>query len=84
MRFNMMQRLNQAMNDIRMLQQNPGQIGQYLSSHGMISKEQVECINKMGSPSQIGQYLMQNGVMPQQSVQQMYQTVVPTIQNNLK
>ena len=80
--MNPMQRMGQVVKDVRMLQQNPAQLGQYLSDHGMISKEQLAQMGQM-SPSQVGQYLVQNGVMPQQSVQQAYQTIVPTIQNNM-
>lgn len=76
--LNPMQRMGQVMNDVRMLQQNPQNIGKYLSDHGMISKEQMSEVSNM-NPSQIGQYLMQNGIMPQQSVQQAYQNVVPMI-----
>lgn len=81
-RLNPMQRISQVMNDVQRLQQNPTQLGQYLSDHGMISKEQVSEISNM-NPSQVGQYLMQKGVMKQSDVQNAYQNMVPTIQNKL-
>lgn len=68
------QRMGQVMRDVQMLQQNPGQIGDYLAKHGLISQDQMSEIGNM-NPSQIGQYLMQKGVMPQQSVQQAYNTM---------
>ena len=76
-----MQRMGQVMNDVRMLQQNPGQIGKYLADHGVINENQLSDINNM-NPSQIGQYLMQNGIMSQQGVQQLSQ-MVPMIQNKM-
>lgn len=80
--LNPIQRIGQVVNDVRMLQQNPNQMAQYLSDHGMISKDQVNAFQNM-SPAQMGQHLMQSGVMPQQRVMQAYQNVVPTIKNNL-
>lgn len=80
-KLNPMQRIGQIINDVRMLQQNPNNMAQYLADHGMINKDQVSEINNM-NPSQVGQYLMQRGVMPQQSVQQAM-NIVPTIQNKL-
>ena len=80
--LNPMQRIGQVINDVKMLQQNPGQLGKYLADHGVINQEQSAEVGKM-NPSQIGQYLMQRGVMPQQQVQQAYQTIVPTIKNNM-
>lgn len=77
-----MQRIGQVINDVRMLQQNPNQMAQYLSDHGVISKEQFADVSKM-NPSQVGQYLMQRGVMPQQQVQQAYNTMVPMVRKNL-
>lgn len=68
------QRMGQVMRDVQMLQQNPGQLGQYLSQHGLISQEQLSDISNM-NPSQIGQYLMQKGVMPQQNVQNAYNSL---------
>lgn len=79
---NPMQRIGQVVNDVRMLQQNPSQLGQYLSDHGMINQNQLAQIQRM-NPAQVGQYLMQNGVMPQQGVQQAYNSMVPTIQKNM-
>ena len=70
------QRMGQVMRDVQMLQQNPGQLGQYLSQHGLISQEQLSDISNM-NPSQIGQYLMQKGVMPQKNVQQAYDSLFP-------
>jgi hypothetical protein len=70
------QRLSQAVNDVRMLQQNPGNIGKYLADHGMINPSQAADIQSM-NPSQIGQYLMNNGIISQQQVQSM----IPTIRN---
>lgn len=81
-RLNPMQRIGQVMNDVQMLRQNPGQLGQYLQDHGVINQSQMGDISKM-NPSQVGQYLMQNGVMKQPDVQKAYQTMVPTIQNKL-
>lgn len=69
MNFNSMQRINQVMNDVRMLQQNPSMLGKYLADHGVINQDQLNEIGSM-NPSQVGQYLMQKGVMPQQNVQQ--------------
>ena len=80
---NPMQRIGKIVQDVKMLQQNPGQMAQYLSDHGVITQEQFAEISKMNNPAQIGQYLMQKGIMPQQGVQQAYQTMVPTIQNKL-
>ena len=80
--LNPMQKIGQVVNDVRMLQQNPGQLGQYMADHGMINKDQMAQMGKM-TPSQAGQYLMQNGIMPQQSVQQAYQNIVPMVKNNL-
>jgi hypothetical protein len=68
--------MGQVMRDVQMLQQNPGQLGQYLSQHGLISQEQLSDISNM-NPSQIGQYLMQKGVMPQKNVQQAYDSLFP-------
>lgn len=80
-RLNPMQRIGQVVNDVRMLQQNPSQLSQYLSDHGMISKEQMSQIGQM-SPSQAGQYLVQQGVLPQNAVQNMQQ-YIPTVQSKL-
>lgn len=82
-KLNPMQRIGQVLNDVRMLQQNPSQLGKYLSDHGVINQDQFVEVSKMSNPAQIGQYLMQQGVMPQQSVQQAYQTMVPTIKDRL-
>lgn len=79
---NPMQKIGQVINDVRMLQQNPGQVAQYLSDHGMINANQMADIQKM-SPAQVGQYLMQQGVMPRQGVQNAYQTMVPAIKDKL-
>lgn len=80
--LNPMQYMGQAINDIRMLQQNPNQMAKYLSDHGKLSPEQAKQIGQM-SPSQIGQYLMQNGMMSQQGAQNAYQNFVPMIKNHL-
>jgi hypothetical protein len=80
--MNPMQRIGQVVRDVQMLQQNPTQLGQYLSDHGMLDQSQLSEIQNM-NPVQVGQYLMQKGVMPQQGVQQAYQTMVPTIQGRL-
>lgn len=82
-RLNPMQRIGQVVNDVRMLQQNPSQLGKYLSDHGVINQDQFAEVSKMNNPAQIGQYLMQQGVMPQQGVQRAYQTMVPTIKDRL-
>ena len=81
--LNPMQRMGQVMNDVRMLQQNPQNIGKYLSDHGVINQNQLAEVSKMNNPAQIGQYLIQQGIMPQQGVQQAYQTMVPTIKDRL-
>jgi hypothetical protein len=81
MPINPMQRIGQVVNDVRMLQQNPAQLGKYLSDHGMISNEQLAQMGQM-SPSQAGQYLVQQGIMPQNAVQNMQQ-FIPTIQSKL-
>lgn len=81
--LNPMQYLGQAINDVRMLQQNPSQLGKYLSDHRVINQDQSAEVSKMNNPAQIGQYLMQQGVMSQQGVQQAYQTMVPTIKDRL-
>lgn len=82
--MNPMHKLNQVMHDVRMLQQNPGQLGQYLSDHGMVNKSQINDINKFnGNFAQAGQYLMQNGVMSKNQVNQMAH-IVPTVQQNIK
>lgn len=80
--INGFQRMQQVMNDVRMLQQNPSQLGQYLADHGMISQEQIADVSNMNF-QQAGQYLMQSGKMPQQQVQQISQ-VIPSIQNNMR
>ena len=79
---NPMQKIGQVINDVRMLQQNPEQVAQYLSDHGKINANQMADIQKM-SPAQVGQYLMQQGVMPRQGVQNAYQTMVPAIKDKL-
>ena len=79
---NPMQRIGQVVRDVKMLQQNPSQIAQYLSDHGMIDASQLQNLQNM-NPSQIGQYLMQNGVMPQSGIQQAMQNIVPMIQQNM-
>lgn len=76
-----MQRIGQVVNDVRMLQNDPSQLGKYLSDHGMISQEQMAQMGQM-SPSQVGQFLMQNGVMSQSGVQQMA-NIVPMIQKSI-
>ena len=81
--LNPFQRIGQVINDVKMLQQNPNQIAQYLSDHGMVNKNQLDEISKMSSPAQVGQYLMRQGVMPQQKVEQAFNTMVPTIRNNM-
>lgn len=70
--FNM-QMIGQIMNDVRTLQQNPGQIGQYLANHNRISPEQLAQIQQMNNPQQIGMYLMQNGMIPQNQAAQVSQ-----------
>jgi len=84
MPVNPMQKIGQAIRDVQMLQRNPEKMGQYLADHGVIGRDQVDEISRMGNPSQIGQYLIQNGIMPQQETQEAYQNIVPIVQNNLK
>lgn len=79
---NPMQHIGKIVNDVRMLQQNPSQLAQYLSDHGMIDASQLSNIQNM-NPSQIGQYLMQSGVMPQSGIQQAMSSIVPLIQRNM-
>lgn len=76
------QRIGQVVKDVRMLQQNPTQMGKYLQDHGIVSPTQLSEIQNM-NPSQIGQYLVNNGVMPMNDTQKAYQNIVPMIQNKL-
>ena len=65
--FNMMQR-NPMMNmfqQIQQIRQNPNQLAALLQQRGMITPQQAQDIQKMGSHyGQIGQYLMNSGNMP--------------------
>lgn len=62
---NSMPNMMQVLNQVRQIQQNPGQLAQFLKDNGRINDEQFAHIQKMGTDyQQIGQYLMQTGSMP--------------------
>lgn len=65
--FNMMQR-NPMMNmfqQIQQIRQNPNQLASLLQQRGLVTPQQAQEIQRMGSHyGQIGQYLMNQGTMP--------------------
>lgn len=84
--MNPFQNIQQIMQQINMIRQNPNQIGQLLLNQGRINRQQFDEIQRLGisnNPQAIGQYLMQNGTLNQQQVQDAYNNSVPPIQNNM-
>ena len=68
---------------VNQIKQNPDHLATLLQQRGMISKQQVQEIQKMGANyEQIGQYLIQNGKMP--SNIQSYEGQVNQVQNYMK
>lgn len=74
------QNIMSLIQQVNQIKQNPNQLANILQQRGMISKQQVEEIQKMGNNyEQIGQYLIQNGKMP--SNVQSYEGQVNQVQN---
>lgn len=68
---------------VRQVQHNPAMLSSILQQKGMITSQQAEEIQKMGSNyEQIGRYLIQNGKMPNNYKQ--YENQVNQVQNMMK
>ena len=54
-----------VLQQVQQIKQNPTQLASLLQQRGIISPQQAQDIQKMGSNyGRVGQYLMNNGTMP--------------------
>ena len=80
------QNMQNMLNQIQSLRQNPNQISKFLLNQGKITKQQFDEMERLGisgNPQAIGNYLMQNGTLNQQQVQDAYQNSALPIQNSM-
>lgn len=81
------QNMQQIMQDIYKLKQNPEYMGQYLYEHKIISKQQLDDLQRQGiagNPEAIGNNLMQHGAFTQEQAQEAYNTSALPISNSMR
>lgn len=81
------QNMQQIMQNINAIRQNPGQLGSFLYEKQIISKQQLDEMNQLGisgNPEAIGNYMMQRGFFNQQQAQDVYNSSALPIQNSLR
>lgn len=81
------QNMQQIMQNINSLRQNPNNMGQFLYEHNIITKQQLDELQQQGiggNPEAIGNYLMNRGAFTQQQAQEAYNSSALPIQNSMK
>lgn len=81
------QNMQNIMQNIQAIRQNPNQMGSFLYNQKIITKQQLDEIQRMGidgNPEAIGNYMMQHGFFSQQQVQNAYNSSALPIQNSMK
>lgn len=79
--------INQVLQNIIAIRQNPNQMCDLLLQRGTITKQQYDQMQQMGianNPQAIGQYMMSQGYFSGQQVMNAYQNSAVPIQNSLK
>ena len=81
------QNMQQIMQNINAIRQNPNQLGSFLYDRKIISKQQLDEMNQLGisgNPEAIGNYLMNRGAFTQEQLQDAYNSSALPIQNSMR
>lgn len=80
------QNMQQIMQNINMLRQNPSQLGSFLYDRKIINKQQLDEIQQMGingNPEAIGNYLMNHGAFTKEQAEEAYSSSALPIRNSM-
>ena len=80
------QNMQQIMQNINAIRQNPGQLAQLLYQQGKITNQQLDEISQLGisgNPEAIGNYLMNRGAFTREQLQDTYQSSALPIQQSM-
>lgn len=81
------QNMQQIIQNIQAIRQNPNQLGSFLYDKKIISKQQLDEMNQLGisgNPEAIGNYLMNRGAFTQEQLQEAYNSSALPIQNSMR
>ena len=81
------QNMQQIIQNIQAIRQNPSQLGSLLYDKKIISKQQLDEMNQLGisgNPEAIGNYLMNRGAFTKEQLQYEYNNSALPIQNSMR